>query len=284
MWGTPGPTATFVRLRGSPFDRLRISSLLIGGVASAWRSRASRRWSASLGEPGWDMRRTSPRPERPSRAYDPLAEVDPERLKLIGAISLAWNWIEGSIDSSLSVALRLHPSMWFDVTTRINGLDSKFALLKQCATLYLSDMSAAFDETRRQMADTIGEVSVAKKYRDGVIHVRLTAPEELSGEIPVGKGRLDEVLVSTDALKAFYARLIHLRREMDHVTGLFYLQWVVTQASAGDDRRQAAADFRDAQARLSDLHKKRSSLPRLLEFPESPPEHQDPEAAGTPPG
>ncbi|HEX6376479.1 MAG TPA: hypothetical protein VFZ91_12265, partial [Allosphingosinicella sp.] len=206
------------------------------------------------------------------------------RLQTIGAISIAWNWIEGAIDVSLSVALNLHPSMWNEVTTRINGLDSKFALIKKHASLYLDGLGPFFDQARDMITGTVGAVRAAKKLRDGVIHIRLTLPEAVTGDLPVGKGQLHEVLVSQEALDGLYRLLLNLAREMDEVVAIFYNHWLTVHASTQEKRRRGAEVFRESLARLRDLQAKRAAFPPLPEFPDPPATPPETEAAPEPQG
>ena len=81
-------------------------------------------------------RRSTGNEQRPYQDYEFLQDVEPDRLKTIGAIILAWNWIEGALDTSLAIALELHPDMWVEVTSRFGGLDGKTAILKKYADLF----------------------------------------------------------------------------------------------------------------------------------------------------
>ena len=94
-------------------------------------------------------------------ADDAVREVlREERLQAIGAIMLAWNWIEGAIDTSLAVALELHPDMWTDITSRINGMDGKIAILKASERL-LSKQVFLFNRLQGKREDLNPKVPTA---------------------------------------------------------------------------------------------------------------------------
>src|ERR1700755_3056777 len=77
------------------------------------------------------MKRIAPEKVREYRKADFLAEVEPRRLQLIGAIALAWNWIEGGIDTALCMCLELKSSLWIAVGSRINGIDGKLQIIRE---------------------------------------------------------------------------------------------------------------------------------------------------------
>jgi hypothetical protein len=110
--------------------------------------------------------------EHKGRSYDIRKDLLPEQLELIGAIAIAWNQIEDSIDTILPIALRVPFPLWLEVTTRINGFDGKIAILKGTLT-HFRIVFGDFDPVIRE---TLGAVEQHKRYRDGVIHVRIADP------------------------------------------------------------------------------------------------------------
>lgn len=217
------------------------------------------------------MRRTSARTQRPYRSYDFLEDVDAERLRLIGAISIAWNWIEASIDASLSASLELHPDMWLAVTTRINGFDGKIALLKQYTRLYFNGLR---DDVVLSVSKTLNAIEDLKRYRDGVIHIRLTHPDEITADIPVRRGQVHEVLVSKEALAALYGRLLILSRETDELLSLTYHRWLIMHTEDDNKRQQSATLFPVSLAQLQSHQSQREAMLPLPEFPDQPQEPQ----------
>lgn len=222
------------------------------------------------------MRRPSSGDLRPYRAYDPHREVDAARLQTIGAISLAWNWLEGSIDTGLSIALNQHPSLWLEITTRINGFDGKIAILKKCAHLFFDGIA---QEPAEPICKTLNAIGDTKKLRDGVIHVRLTDPTNVIADIPVYKGKMHEVLVSQPALDGVYERVLNLARESDELVALFFRNWQIMHGSNENDRPRHAQHFREALTQLRTLQQKREAFQPLPEFPDPPPTIPSSEAA-----
>jgi hypothetical protein len=207
--------------------------------------------------------------DRPFQDYDFLNDIDPDRLKLIGAIILAWNWTEGALDTSLAIALELHPDMWVEVTSRFSGLDEKTALLKRYSTLF-----AQPDEQTLPIRKALNAFENLKKYRDGVVHARVIDPNSDTADTAQRKGRTDEVLVSRDALNWLYDQLSVLRREMDEVVSFFYYRWLATTTKSNNKRQQALRDFQDTLVRLRGYQEQREYLPPPPVFPEQLESHE----------
>ena len=212
-------------------------------------------------------RRTTPQ-FRPYRQYDFYSDVAPQRLQAIGAISLAWNWLEGAVDTALCTALELHPDLWLELTGRINGMDAKLGIIRESLRLNCEgSMSAGW---LLMMRRALNAIESHKKLRDGVIHVRLLDPQAAVADTPARKGYLDEVLVSQEALDGLYQRLKLLAMEANSLSGFFANLWLASNAEEQETRLQAADTIRREMARLQDLQTERESLPPLPEFPEPP--------------
>jgi hypothetical protein len=214
------------------------------------------------------VRRKKSGEQRAYRSYDFLQDVQPRRLQLIGAITLAWNWIDGAVDATLGVALELHPDMWVQVTSRINGMDGKIALLK--VALGLQGYPPLPDGTDPAIRKTLGAIETNKRLRDGIIHARLIHPEEIIADSAHRRGMTDEVLLSEDALSSLYNLLSLLVREVDQLVILYYYRWRLSEESEEEPRQLLAGAFLQARALYLDLQKKREELPPLPEFPDPP--------------
>jgi hypothetical protein len=211
------------------------------------------------------MRRRSTDPHRTYQEYDFLNDVAPEKLQLIGAISLAWNWLEGAIDAALGMALELHPDMWLEVSGRVNGMDAKLGIIR--ASVRLFD-DALPKQTQINVKQTLTAVEGLKKLRDGVIHVRLTDPNAEVADTPQRRTNVDEVLISIDALQGLYDRLNLLAKEANEVAVYFKERWLIMHTASDDTRKQAAASFRQSTTLLQELQTQRAALPPLPEFPD----------------
>src|ERR1700733_6338850 len=115
---------------------------------------------------------------RPKYVTDDIErDLSPKQLAKVGAISFAYNKAEERVEELLGVVTGLHGEMLLQVSTRINGLDGKIAIVTNGAkSLGLSE------ENQHLLEETLGEdvFQKLKKYRDAVIHARLvSAPESI---------------------------------------------------------------------------------------------------------
>lgn len=211
------------------------------------------------------MRRKKTSGQRAHRGYDFLEEVHPRRLQLIGAITLAWNWIEGAIDTSLAISLETHPDMWTEVTSRINGMDGKLELLRKC--LSLTGYPPPPPDSEMLVRNAIGAVATYKRLRDGIIHARLIDPKSVIADTSQRRGVTDEVLLSEEALQRLYDRLSLLVREIDMMVLFYFYRWKISEEPIETQRMQLAREFLVSATQFGDLQRTREALPPLPEFP-----------------
>jgi hypothetical protein len=159
------------------------------------------------------MRRKAKLTERTWRSYDIRKELKPEWLASLGAINVAWNDIEGAINVVVCIGLELPPPLWIEVTSRINGLEGKFALIKKSARVHFRLPSNICDLIDK----TIGAIAEHKTYRDALIHAKIIDPDSEVAAANQSKGTEYEVLVSQTALNGLYDRLSLLQHEIDDV-------------------------------------------------------------------
>src|SRR5262245_40664921 len=107
-------------------------------------------------------------------SFDIRRDFDPERLKLIGAIILAWNQIEHRVDSTMTIAAHIHPMLDLEFTSRINGFDGKIAIIKAAQT----DLGELSPMLTKSLASTWSAAEEFKRYRDGVAHALLVSRSE----------------------------------------------------------------------------------------------------------
>ena len=203
--------------------------------------------------------------------YTVLEDIDPEKLKFIGAICLQWNFIEDMIDETLGRVLQLNFDTTFDVTSRINGLDGKFAIIKRSA-----DISPFFTKREiERIKSTIGAIAEHKSYRDAVIHARVADPKSDIALYRKRRGVMEEILLSTDVLKAISHRLEVVEDEMVALYRLLeartYNEWDLTPDGQIDPKKvRASQSFRHEISQLRKHQKRRLDLPPLPKFPEAP--------------
>jgi len=153
------------------------------------------------------------------RAYDIRKELSKDQLAALGAVTLAWNDVEAMIDVLLCVVSGLHHRMWREFTTRINGIEGKFALIKSAIRdrYGFADNSA----TVRDFSSTLDAAAQYRKYRDTIIHSRIVDTEQSIGEMTIRRDRLEEVLLTSDALNKLYDKLFVLRNEIMGLISFF---------------------------------------------------------------
>ena len=218
------------------------------------------------------MRRKSADKFIPWVEYNVLEHVDPNKLELIGAICLEWNFIEDMVDEVLSETLRITVPLRADITSRIYGLEAKTELIKKAVRRYI-----IFSKAEAYLiAGTIGAINAHRKYRDGVIHARVFDPQSDIALTSPKKGHYDDVLVSEDALAALLERLMILSDEITLVYRLvepyYFDEWDLKPEGHIDPKKlRTSQGFRDAFAQLQEHQSRRLSLPPLPEFPDPHP-------------
>jgi hypothetical protein len=215
------------------------------------------------------MYRKSTTTERQHRRYDFLTEVDPERLKLIAAIALAWNWIEATIDMALGTSLRIAPRLLVEVQSRINGFDGKTAIIKAAIPTLVADMP---DDVKAAVSKALNAAEVYKSTRDHIVHMRLAHPDEEISETFLRRGATKEVYAAVEPLRAFYAVL---SAHLDEINSLGNMCLYLALIERGRDDQQSRAQmikaYLHAQAQLLKHQQARESLPPLPEVPEPEP-------------
>jgi hypothetical protein len=204
--------------------------------------------------------------------YTVLDAVDPEQLRLIGAICLEWNFIEDTLDFVFFNAIEVWWELSVEISSRINGLDGKVEIIKRAARI----AKCLPDDVYNTVAQTLGAFTEYKRYRDGVVHVRLLNPKLEVAPTSIKRGAADEVIISKPALERLYTGLNILADEMStlHQVLAFHL---TREGGPPDYRdvfdttpREPLEQFRAYVALLREHQKRRLSLPPLPKFPESP--------------
>lgn len=230
------------------------------------------------------MKRRSTQHYTAWQEYKILEAVDSEKLKLIGAICLQWNFIEDLIDDSLSRALHLDHNIEHEVTSRIYGLDGKFEIIKKASKEYL-----VFTETESTMiAATIGAVAEHKTYRDAVTHAKVYDPQSDIALSSRRRGVSIEVLISIEALSALLERLTVISDEIVSVFRLleafYYDEWDLIPEGEIDPKKVRASPYFQVEiSQLRKHQKRRLNLPPLPKFPDEPQGSPNSEARPTPP-
>ena len=195
-------------------------------------------------------------------------------LAAFGAVNIAWNDIEASVNAALGMALGLPQLMWIEVSSRINGLDGKLPIIKQAINIQHQLDPAAC----QAIADTFGQIERHKKFRDGIIHAKIFDPADPIAPTAQRKGIEDEVIVSESALYQLYDILIGIREEMDDI--LFMLMAMNSMSDPISDAKEKLSAAQSIQACIPLLHHHQQitlALP-LSQFPKEPPSRLEKEA------
>jgi hypothetical protein len=212
------------------------------------------------------LRRRAPAGLYGTRGADVRKNLTSEQLEWIGSIAIAWNELEGVIDITTAISLGIHPPLWFEVTTRINGVEGKLQLIRKTRALFPEIDQTIFNAIDRVL-DATAEY---KTFRDAVIHAHvLDAPAGIGGLIQ-RRARQEIVLLTADALKGLYNRLAILREEVICVnmtlSGLMlYLRFNPSPDDAS--RKRVEEEVRAYVALLQERQNDRRSLPPLPPFP-----------------
>jgi len=233
------------------------------------------------------------------RSGDIRKDVSEAQLAAIGSVALAYNEAEVLIDILMALALGLFTRVAHDVTDRINGMEGKVEIVK----IAMREIGAS-EETMALLGETLGENSgfrLYKKYRDAVIHARILDAPTAIALTPANRGKVDEVLLTVEALNGLFERLALVRLELIEACNIAIrlrteLRWAPIRnaaeaTSADKDRaaqigdlpkRQFEQEIQEALSRYREHQRSRRSLQPLPEFREEPPSHPMTEDASPP--
>jgi len=229
------------------------------------------------------MRRVSKRAFWQSAFYDIRKDLTPGQLEGIGAVMLAWNDIEGRLDQTLATALGLPASIALEVTSRINGLDGKFEIIRKASRYHLQFPS----QIHEAIAQTLNVLDVSyKKYRDGIAHAWIIHPQEAVAPSARQRGNLYEVLVTVDALNTLYDHLAVLQSEMGAISSIIFVKTRLMRQEvippADPMLRSTELELQAYVEILREHQRRRRDLPPLPEFPLEPEDQLEKEEPLTP--
>ena len=151
------------------------------------------------------------------RAHDIKKELSREQLAALGAVALAWNDVEAMIDVLLCVVMSTPHKLWRELTTRINGIEGKFSIIKTCIKDRFGINGGLFDD----IVDTLSAAAQYRGYRDTIVHSRVVDTKNSIAEMRFRRDKQEEVLLTADALNNLYDRLLCIRDEAMHLISFF---------------------------------------------------------------
>jgi hypothetical protein len=216
------------------------------------------------------MRETSKKP-LPRGAWalgDIKKDFSPEQRLLIGNISLAFNVLEGDVETLFFLITDLHPSLAFEVSTRINGLEGKIEII--AAGLKLLDFEPHdLTQLRIALGDGTGFKGL-KKHRDAVVHARILSPILGVGYKVDRRAQFTKVLITVEALQALYEHIEACHNELtDGCTLVSNLKAKENVATFADDPRKElyAEAMTRCLAQFRSHQDRKRSLPQLPQLP-----------------
>lgn len=212
------------------------------------------------------MRRKSTGPKEASTAFNILSDISSERLQKFGAIMIVWNYIETFLDANLGLALRIDIQMFPHVSSRVNGIDGKIAIIKESILL-----AQPKEHTRILLSKTLNAVQAYKKYRDGIVHVKISNPSAEVADTIQRQGIADEVLISQAALDAVFNRLSLVGLEMNELFKILHHCAMGDLVSDAAEKTRHAELAEQALVQLQSLQTEREALPPPPKFPDELP-------------
>lgn len=163
------------------------------------------------------MLRTAPIPRSGGRTEDIKKDFSPDQLQSIGAIAMAWNDVEHTLNCLLYSGLNLSGSSWVDILSRLT-IDAKIELVFSAEeTLYFPA------QLRDIIQHTVESTKELKLLRNSVVHARIYDAATGVGENVKRGGKISQVLLVEPALDNLYRRLVILRGELRSVVAIFDL-------------------------------------------------------------
>jgi hypothetical protein len=171
------------------------------------------------------MKRTYTPRKTHTKTGDIKRDLSVDQLAGIGAVALAYNYAESSLDRALGLALGVGLELHLRLVTRIGG-EEKTELLKLAA----ADMSLPSD-LREDLAETLSYFLTLKGYRNGIIHARVLDAILGLGEVRGRGARHWEVLLTTVALNGLYD---HLKAVTDELASWILIWYQIRQLMSRD--------------------------------------------------
>jgi hypothetical protein len=222
------------------------------------------------------MRRVARAGRSGGRTGDIRQDLSHDQLAALGAVLLSFSEAEWIIDQLLYDALRLHPAIWRDVATRINGVE-KVSLIKLAA----EQVVGFGGEELQLIRQTLGDYGAHRKYRDSLAHAHIFDAASGIGDVTNKRDAIYEVLLTAEALEILYQHVTALRRELDIVANALSLQfhnkvrpdvtaWYAQQYAGNPSLPPPGRDLADCLSSLRAAQEERRRLSPLPEIPDNP--------------
>lgn len=149
------------------------------------------------------MKRKSPSRRVGGRYQYVLKNFTERQLAGIGAVAMTFNDAERALHELLGPCLRW-PSHYEIVASRINGMDGIAAIIRAAAKNLIRLDAARVEIAMGFWSDldlSLDAFLEAKRFRDGVVHANIFDMDKAIGTQYVSQGRINDVLLTVEALK-----------------------------------------------------------------------------------
>ncbi len=191
-------------------------------------------------------------------------DIPEKQLASLGALALAFNEAQATLDGLFYVVTDLPEYLKLEVSTRIGGIDGTLAVVKIGAKPFLSKIEL------KQLEESLGNswFSKMKIYRDGVIHCRHVNVVTNLGVNVSRQAHVFEFLIRQDALDAAYNLLEILNRELRAFLNLIAANRFLATAGPDDSKKvQLEATSKAMSSEVLQHRIARLALPPFPEFP-----------------
>jgi hypothetical protein len=187
------------------------------------------------------------------------------QLAAFGASVLAYNVLEDQIDTLLLVATRIPDWLFVEVSSRIHGLDGKIAIIRKAI-----NQSGLGPNDAKTLNGAIDVFLDFKKTRDTLIHARIINASLGVGRGPNQRGKSPfEILLSAQALNAFYDHIITLQIELASGGRMLNSAVALKQCAVDDpNKSRFEEEILTHKAQFLENHKHRLALTPLPKFPD----------------
>ena len=225
------------------------------------------------------------RPYRPNPHYeppnlDPAKDLSGEQLRLIGAIAIAWNYLEVQHNTLFSIATRTPVYLMREIAPRINGFEGIKAVTVKSINKYIQ----LPDEVRKEAVSTLEAAHESKAFRDALIHSTVLMPQRLGLNNRGGNKKAWEILITEEALSYLHRWTVAIAEELGLLCLLLdefmaYSKYLNESKDRpenlaieiGSDEALSAQFVQDHLTRFRESQSHRRSLRRPTKFPEGPP-------------
>jgi hypothetical protein len=209
------------------------------------------------------------------RSGDLEKDLTPKQFEMIGRVAMAYNEAESLVRLIYAACFGVSGDISDEFVSRTNGLDSTVLLAKKAINEF-----QAHPELQDEFSQSLNAFMELKRYRDGVVHGRIFHVPSGIAKGSLVKGKRDEILLTEEALKGLYERLLCLRDELLSllliVISLYIIHTTYRYAplTLAQRKKQIEPMIRACLPQYRACRARRLSLDPLPTFPDIPEEQQ----------